>query len=334
MHVHPRATDGNWRKLLAHAIRDPDELCDILDLPDAIRSAAHRAARDFPLVVPRHFIDLIERGNPDDPLLLQFLPLHAETTEHPDASPDPTLDASFCAAPGVLQKYEGRALLVTTQLCAIHCRYCFRRHFAYDTIPIGLDEWKNSLRFISDNPSINEVILSGGDPLCLSDGSLQRLFDHILEFPQVERVRIHTRMPVVLPARITAEFVELLVNRPFQTIVVIHANHPRELSTDCQSAIRKIRDSGAILLNQSVLLKGINDDVNTLARLSESLLQAGVLPYYIHQLDRVQGAMHFEVPVEQGLSLMEQLRKRLPGYAVPRYVQEQPGEPSKTALSS
>jgi EF-P beta-lysylation protein EpmB len=247
---------------------------------------------------------------------------------------DPVGDLDAQRLPGLLQKYAGRVLLVTTGACAVHCRYCFRRHYPYDTAPKTLAAWQPALDEIAGDESISEVILSGGDPLTLRDSLLASLAERLAEIPHLRRLRVHTRLPLMIPERINDELLEWLRGTRLSPVMVIHANHANELTGDAADAVQRIVAAGIPTLNQTVLLRGINDDVETLAALSERLLDLGGLPYYLHQLDRVAGALHFEVPIERGLELIAALRARLPGYAVPRYVQERAGEASKTILET
>lgn len=323
---------GNWRKLLADAVRDPNELCDLLALPEPIRAAARRSARLFPLVAPRGYVARMRPGDSRDPLLLQVLPAMEETLDVPGFSTDPVGDQAAQRAPGLLQKYAGRALLITTGVCAIHCRYCFRRHFPYEDAPRGLEQWRPAIDQIAADPSIEEVLLSGGDPLTLTDDWLARLVDQLAAIGHLRRLRVHTRLPIVIPQRVDSKLLEWMTTGRLQTIVVVHANHPNELDESCSIALRRLVDAGLLVFNQSVLLRGINDAADTLAELCRRLIDLRVVPYYLHQLDRVAGAAHFEVPIERGLQLMHELRQRLPGYAMPKYVREVPGAASKIEL--
>jgi EF-P beta-lysylation protein EpmB len=273
-------------------------------------------------------------GDPHDPLLRQVLPLDAEGASYAGYSKDPVGDCASLVSPGLLHKYQGRVLMVATGACAVHCRYCFRRHFEYDLAPKSLDDWLPALARVERDTSIQEVILSGGDPLTLVDDSLARLTQAIAAIPHVRRLRIHTRLPIIIPERVTPALLRLLRETRLAPVVVIHANHPAELQGDAAGAVHSIVAAGIPTLNQSVLLRGVNDSANVLAELSERLIDLGVMPYYLHQLDRVAGAAHFEVPVAEGLSIMEELRRRLPGYAVPRYVREVAGEAHKLQLSN
>lgn len=317
---------------VASSVRDPDVLIDELRLPDEWRESARRAADLFPLLVPRSFLDRIASDDPDDPLLLQVLPTSHEERTTTGFVADPVGDTAARRAPGLLQKYQGRALLITTGACAVHCRYCFRRSYPYSEEPRRLEDWEPAFAAIESDPSLHEIILSGGDPLMLTDARLAELCRRIAGIPHVARLRIHTRLPIVKPERVTDRLIGLLRDSGPTPIMVVHANHARELVGDCAHALRKLVRAGIPVLNQAVLLRGINDSVNALADLCETLVDLGVMPYYLHQLDRVAGAAHFEVPEETGLQLMDELRRRLPGYAVPRYVRETPGEACKTPV--
>jgi len=323
---------SGWQKSMANAIREPAELLRMLNLPETLLAAAETAARQFPLRVPLPYLKRIEKGNPDDPLLRQILPMSDEMTQNDRGQRDPVGDMAAMASPGVLQKYHGRALLITTGACAINCRYCFRRHFPYnDANPISA-YWPQTLDYLKHNTNVSEIILSGGDPLNLSDTRLAHLISDLAHFDHLHTLRIHTRLPTVLPERVTEGLCNALDSTRLQKVVVLHINHPNEIDDEVMASIQRLRQTGAILLNQSVLLQGVNDDTKTLESLSRRLFNAGILPYYLHQLDPVTGAMHFEVPVERGQLLLEQLQKKLPGYLVPRYVKEIPGSGSKILL--
>lgn len=325
---------GDWRRSLAGAIRDPDELLDRLGLPEGLRQAAHEAAALFPLVVTESYLARMRPGDARDPLLLQVLPLAAELESPPSFTADAVGDVAARRAPGLLHKYPGRVLLIAARECAVHCRYCFRRHYPYAEEPMGLEEWAPALTVLADDPTVQEVILSGGDPLILTDRRLGELLDALESIPHVRRVRIHSRLPIVLPDRIDEGFLKLWQDSSLTPLMVVHANHPAEIVGDCAAALRRLVTSGIPTLNQSVLLRGINDDVEILAELSERLIDLGVIPYYLHQLDRVAGTAHFEVPDAVAVRLLEGLRARLPGYAVPRLVREVPGAASKLPVGA
>jgi EF-P beta-lysylation protein EpmB len=271
-------------------------------------------------------------GDPTDPLLRQVLPLTAEQLPVEGFGPDPVGDQAATRAPGLVQKYAGRALLLVQGACAIHCRYCFRRHYPYADLGASGPRFQGALETITADGTLTEVILSGGDPLLLDDAPLEALLRHLDTIPHLRRLRIHSRLPVVLPERVTEALCHLLGTVRLSVVVVIHANHPRELGEATAGALARLRLAGSTLLNQSVLLRGVNDDVDNLAGLSERLFAQGVVPYYLHQVDPVQGAAHFQVPDSEALALVEQLRARLPGYLVPRLVREVAGEPCKRHL--
>jgi EF-P beta-lysylation protein EpmB len=324
-----------WQKALQACVSDPQVLAAALGLDDAWLADARRAVERFPLRVPPGYLARIRHGDPDDPLLRQVLPLGAELDETPGYVTDPVGDLQSLAGTGVLHKYHGRALLVTTGACAIHCRYCFRREFPYAEQHAGAQQFAGALALIREDASITEVLLSGGDPLTLGNRRLGQLLGDLEQIPHLQRVRVHTRLPVVLPERIDAGFIAMWgAVRRLQRIVVIHANHAQELAgaADVHTALAALRDCGTTLLNQSVLLRGVNDSTAALEALSLALFEAGVLPYYLHLLDPVRGAAHFDVPVAEAQALHAALTARLPGYLVPRLVREVAGAPAKTML--
>jgi EF-P beta-lysylation protein EpmB len=321
----------DWRQSLREAVTDPRELLALLGLPHlAGRLPADDAG--FRLKVPHAFVARMRHGDPDDPLLRQVLPQLAECDEAPGFGDDAVGDLAAMAGHGVLHKYEGRALLIAAGSCAVNCRYCFRRHFPYAEELAAAHAWQEAVTCLAADSSIREVILSGGDPLVLSTQKLTNLTDALRDLPHVIRLRIHSRLPVVLPERIDAELCAWLATLPLQRVMVIHANHPNELDASVGAACARLRDAGATILNQSVLLRGVNDDAGVLAGLSERLFALGVLPYYLHQLDRVRGTAHFEVTDARARDLVDALRDRLPGYLVPRLVREVPGELAKRPL--
>lgn len=322
----------NWQSALAQVVTQPGELLQLVGLGEEWRERAEAAAKAFPLRVPRGFIARMRRGDPADPLLRQVLPLAEELQMVPGFGLDPVGDHAAQQAPGVLHKYIGRVLLTATGACAVHCRYCFRRHFPYEVANASADAWRVALHAIAADSSVTEVILSGGDPLTLSDRRLMEFVQQAAKIPHVLRLRVHSRLPVVLPARITAELCEILTSTRLRPVLVIHANHAQEIDASVQSACNLLTAHSIPLLNQSVLLRGVNDSVAALTDLSEALFTAGVLPYYLHQLDRVQGAAHFEVSDEIARQLHATLHARLPGYLVPRLVREIPGSAGKTPL--
>ncbi len=321
----------DWRQSLREAVTDARELLSLLDLGDLVDKLPPKDA-GFALRVPRGFLMRMRKGDPWDPLLLQVLPQLAECESATDYVTDAVDDLSARVAHGVLHKYDGRALLIAAGSCAVNCRYCFRRHFPYSEEIAAANGWREALAHLRADTSIREAILSGGDPLVLSNAKLAEFGQALADIPHVRTLRIHTRMPVVLPERIDDGFCDWLAGLALRRVIVLHVNHPNEIDHTVRAACARLREAGAMLLNQSVLLRGINADADVLAALSERLFDCGVLPYYLHQLDRVQGAAHFEMPDAQALSLIDALRARLPGYLVPRLVREIPGEASKTPL--
>ena len=321
-----------WREELSRAIRDPRELFRLLELSPRHLSAAIEAHGDFKLLVPRPYLARMTRGNINDPLLAQVLPSGAERVYTPGYTQDPLGETRTNPAPGLIHKYHGRVLLIASPACAVHCRYCFRRHFPYELNQPGRRQWSDALDYIAGDSSISEVILSGGDPLAANDQHLHWLVDKIAVIAHVKRLRVHTRFPVVIPQRIDGACLDWLSGTRLRTVIILHINHPQELDDDVAGAIGKLRARGIDVLNQSVLLRGVNDCAETLCQLSDKLHQAGALPYYLHQLDPVQGAAHFSVSDQRLKQLQEQLMARLPGYLVPRFVREEPGGNSKRLL--
>lgn len=321
-----------WKNAYCDAIKDPIELFNYLDLPTELLPAALHAKQDFPLRVPRGFAARMEKGNRMDPLLLQVLPLMEELNSPAKFVNDPVGDWPAMPSPGLLHKYSGRVLLVASAACAIHCRYCFRRHFSYHESNPASNQWQQSISYITNDRSIKEVILSGGDPLSIADSQLNTLVNQLAEIPHLKCLRIHTRLPVVIPQRITPALVETLGSTRLKAVIVLHINHANEIDHELARSIKQMGKSGATLLNQSVLLHRINDNASTLCALSERLFESGVLPYYLHLLDRVRGAAHFEVSEEDARTIYTRLRQSLPGYLVPKLVREIGGELSKRPI--
>jgi len=326
------AAVAGWHAVMADAVTDLDQLCRTLGLPDA-PAAVREACRAFPLRVPKPYLARIRPGDPLDPLLLQVVPRKEELRPQRGFTTDPVGDKKTTRWPGVLWKYPGRLLIVASQGCAVHCRFCFRRHFRSPSALEDAANWRRLLSHIRREPSIREVILSGGDPLTLDDAQLAGVVEELAAIPHLQRVRIHSRLPIVIPQRVTAELVAWMRNSRLAMILVVHVNHPAEIDGFVANALGRLVDGGVPVLSQSVLLRGVNDRVEVLAELFERLVNLRVMPYYLHQLDRVTGAAHFEVPEHVGVELMRQLRARLPGYAVPRYVRDTAGEPSKRLLA-
>jgi L-lysine 2,3-aminomutase len=321
---------ARWQLEMAAAITSAEALAHTLGLEAGVCDS--RAAAAFKLRVPQSYVRRMRRGDPHDPLLLQVLPSHRENDDSGGFSGDPVGEQSAIRAPGLLKKYAGRALLITTQACAVHCRYCFRREFPYAEQASDAPRWSAALEEIARDDSIEEIILSGGDPLSLGDARLKSLTDALADIPHVRRLRVHTRQPIVLPSRVDSGLIAWIrgVRRPM--VFVLHCNHPNEIDAEVREACGALRATGLTLLNQSVLLRGINDSADVLAALSERLFEAGVLPYYLHLLDKVSGAAHFEVAEATAALLAGQLAARLPGYLVPRLVREVPGAPAKVTL--
>jgi EF-P beta-lysylation protein EpmB len=326
----------SWQRELSAAYRNVDELLAALDLqrPDLVAAGMTLGPNsEFPLLVPDSFLQRMRPGDPHDPLLLQVLPQAVEKVAADGFVTDAVHDQAARRASGMLQKYHGRVLLMASGSCAVHCRYCFRREYPYSHEPHRLPDWEPAVAEIAADSSVSEVIFSGGDPWMLNDGRLAELCRRVDTISHIERIRFHTRLPIVLPSRVTTSLIELLQSLRAQAIVVVHANHAHELDGDCAVALGRLVRSGGPVLNQSVLLRGVNDSVVALEELSRALTKTGIMPYYLHQLDRVSGTSHFEVSVQRGQQLIRELQQRLPGYAVPRYVQEIPGEPHKTLLT-
>jgi EF-P beta-lysylation protein EpmB len=327
-----RHRTSRWQDQLSEAISSPEMLIQALGLDPSLIGPARAAAEKFGLRVPRSYIARMRRGDPNDPLLRQILPIAAEGELAAGYSSDPLGEAAARRAPGLLQKYQGRALLIATSACAVHCRYCFRREFPYSEQSGEGPRFHEALREIARDPSLEEIILSGGDPLSLSDARLTALTHALATIPHIKRLRVHTRQPVVLPARVDAGLTTWLRGLRWPVIFVLHANHPNEIDADVRAACAQLRAAGATLLNQTVLLRSVNDETQTLAELSRVLFEAGVLPYYLHLLDRVAGAAHFDVPEARARQIAGELAASLPGYLVPRLVREVESAASKVVL--
>lgn len=323
----------SWQQQLAEAFTTIEALCAYLRVNPGDLPVSQQAARNFPLKVPLSFAANMAKSNPDDPLLRQVLPVSDELTEFPGFVNDPVGDLEAAVLPGLLHKYHGRVLLINTGACAINCRYCFRRNFPYGEQQLGRQDEQKALDHIRSNPGITEVILSGGDPLALSDARLEFLFTQLAAMPHVKRIRLHSRLPIVLPARITHSFVDLCRQNVKPVVLVVHCNHPNELSAEVNKALKPMKLNGVTLLNQSVLLKGVNDDADILCHLSEKLFYFGILPYYLHQLDKAKGTGHFAVADEVALALITFMQNRLPGYLVPKLVREIAGAQAKQAVN-
>lgn len=326
----------DWQQSMRMAIRSASELRRLLHLPSG-DEATRQAEASFPTFVSREFLSRMEPGNLADPLLRQVLPIQEETEIATGFGADPVGDVAATIAPGLLQKYARRALVITTGVCGVHCRYCFRREFDYSsaskTSEPAHEPWEPALKELAAREEIDEVILSGGDPLTLNDTKLERLFAAVEAIPHVKRLRIHSRMPIVIPQRVTERLVERLRTSRLATWMVVHCNHAAEIDGDVEDAFAKLIDRGIPVLNQAVLLRGVNDSADVLESLCRRLIDLRVQPYYLFQLDRVAGAAHFETDIACGVDLIHQLRERLPGYGVPQFVVENAGQKSKTPLT-
>ena len=327
LHIEPAAPA--WQREMAAAFARPEQLLAFLELDPALAPAAAEASTLFAFKVTRSYAARMRKGDHDDPLLRQVLPLDGELKATPGFGSDPVGDIEAVATPGVLHKYHGRVLLITTAACAINCRYCFRRAFPYNETRLSRREQSLALDYIAGDKTIREVILSGGDPLMLNDRRLEKLIRAIATIPHIRRLRIHSRLPIVLPSRITAELIRCLTATRLDVVLVVHANHANEFDRETGYAFALLQQAGLPLFNQSVLLNEVNDRADILITLSETLFENGIVPYYLHLLDKVAGAAHFDIPLEQAVSLHDMLRQRLPGYLVPRLVREQAGAPYK-----
>jgi EF-P beta-lysylation protein EpmB len=323
---------NDWQCQLSNLITDPHELLEIVQLlpTDPGYQNIVEAGKQFQLRVPRGFAEKIEKGNPQDPLLLQVLPSARELIDNPQFSADPLDEQSSNPIAGLIHKYQSRVLVTLSGQCAINCRYCFRRHFPYGDNRLTGENLKTIIAYIRDNKDLNEVIFSGGDPLSVSNVQISRVLSELKPLEHITRVRFHTRVPVVIPERIDNSLLESFDQYDKRILMVLHSNHPKELDNKFDQAMASLSGCGVALLNQTVLLKGINDDENTLVALSERLFSAGIMPYYLHLLDKVSGASHFDVDENTAIQLHHLLQARLPGYLVPKLVREIAGKPSKT----
>lgn len=322
----------DWQKSLAEAIRDPLELLGLLDLDETKYKKELVLKGKFKQFVTRSYVQKMKKGDWNDPLLKQVLPLKQEERFSIGFVNDPVDDLNAELSLGVLQKYQGRVLLITTGACAVHCRYCFRQHYPYGNSLSNNKNWLETINKLKSDDSIHEVILSGGDPLMLSDERLARMCKGIADIPHIKTLRFHTRIPIFLPERITQSFLSQISALMVQKVMVIHTNHENEVDEVVGQCLQKLHDAGFTLLNQSVLLKGVNDSAEVLIQLSHKLFKYNVLPYYLHQLDKVQGAAHFEVTRQKSIVLHEEMKIQLPGYLVPKLVEEVSGKRSKHSV--
>jgi len=322
----------SWQKELANVVTDPKKLLEMLNIEPKEYLQHFKARKLFPVRVPRPFLEKMKKGDINDPLLKQVMPLSDEFLISPGFITDPLAEHES-KVEGLLHKYKHRVLLIVKAGCAINCRYCFRRHFPYADNSPNKERWQHALDYIENNKEITEVIFSGGDPLMASDDHLAWLIDKIEQISHVKRLRIHTRLPVVIPRRVTATLVALLKNTRLKATMVLHINHGNEIDTALANALEPLREARIPLFNQSVLLKGINDHVDILAELSEKLFDTGIQPYYLHMFDQVQGASHFDVNEQQAVSIAKELMTVLPGFLMPKLVREIAGEANKTPIN-
>ncbi len=324
--------EKSWQKDLRTVITDPKKLLQSLDIDPQAYLEHFSARKLFAVRVPLPFIDRMEKGNFDDPLLKQVMPLSSEFTLTDNYSTDP-LGEHDTVAQGLLHKYKNRVLMIVKSACAVNCRYCFRRHFPYQDNSPNKAKWQEALDYIAKHNEITEVIFSGGDPLMANDDHLQWLVNQIEDIAHIKRLRIHTRLPVVIPNRVTEQLVNLLQTTKLKPTIVFHINHPNEINEDFSSAIELFREAKIPLFNQSVLLKGINDEAKTLVKLSEDLFDNGIQPYYLHLLDAVQGAAHFDISEQNAVKIAQEMMANLPGYLMPKLVREISNEANKTPIN-
>ena len=323
----------SWQDELRESVTDPAQLLKRLELPESLLKGAIAGDALFDLRVPEPYLSRIEKGNPRDPLLLQVLPQQQETQQLPGYTTDPLEENASNPLPGLIHKYTHRVLLILSGACAINCRYCFRRHFAYQDNQLGREQWQAILKYLQEHTEVEEVIFSGGDPLATPDSRLQRMISDLEKIPHLERLRIHTRLPVVIPSRVTPGLISMLASTRLSSVIVLHINHPNEIDEEVNHAANQLRQQNITLLNQSVLLRGINDNATVQKTLSKTLFAAGILPYYLFLFDPVAGAGHFDIPEIEARRLAADMQVSLPGYLMPRLAVEIPGKASKTLLT-
>jgi EF-P beta-lysylation protein EpmB len=323
---------SDWKAELSNCISSIDQLLQLLGLNSKDLNASQIATQEFSIKVPQHYAQLMEYGNPEDPLLKQVLPIEAELKQNPGFNTDPVNESEYNPVAGIVHKYRNRVLMIISPNCAINCRYCFRRHFPYQENRQSKQQWLQALDYLKTRPEINEVIYSGGDPLAANDNFLGWLTQQIESIKHIKRLRIHTRLPVVIPSRVDSQLLDWLGNTRLTPTMVLHINHANEIDAKLCQAVDQLKSAGINMLNQSVLLKGVNDSSQQLIALSEKLFDAGVMPYYLHMLDPVQGASHFDIPVDRAIEIFNQMQAELPGFLLPKLVQERAGETSKSLI--
>ncbi|WP_339718307.1 EF-P beta-lysylation protein EpmB [Marinomonas primoryensis] len=333
--VIPIQTKNNisWSQHLSQALTSLPELVKHLGLSEKLSQQGIEAHQSFKLLVPRPYLSRIEYGNPNDPLLLQILPSAAEMQKVIGYTKDPLEEADHNPQKAIVHKYKRRLLVITTGTCAVNCRYCFRRHFPYGDNQLAQAEWQSVIEYLEKHPEVNEVILSGGDPLMMKDALLADKIRLLEALPQIKRLRIHSRLPVVIPARVCDDMLTWINKSRLDIVMVWHINHANEMDNELAQAAFKLKQAGVTLLNQGVLLKGINDTVDAQVNLSEAVFDAGILPYYMFTLDPVEGAAHFDISIEDAQRLMGKVAAELPGYLVPRLAKEIPGKPAKSVFA-
>lgn len=331
----PIETDSTltWSQHLSKALTSLPELIQHLNLPDAMIKDGVNAQQTFKLLVPRPYLSRIEMGNPTDPILLQILPSAAEMQLVPGYTTDPLEEADHTPQKAIVHKYKRRLLVIAAGTCAVNCRYCFRRHFPYGENQLAQAEWQSVIEYLKQHPEVNEVILSGGDPLMMKDALLADKVRKLEALPQIKRLRIHSRLPVVIPQRVCDDMLAWINSSRLDIIMVWHINHGNEVDEQVIQAAQQLKQAGVTLLNQGVLLKGVNDTVEAQVNLSEAVFNAGLMPYYMFTLDPVEGAAHFDISVEQAQRLMGKVAAELPGYLVPRLAKEIPGKLAKTVFA-
>lgn len=326
-------TTLTWSQHLSRALTSLPELIQQLALPDDMLTEGLAAQAAFKLLVPRPYLSRIEVGNPQDPLLLQILPSAMEMQAVPGYTTDPLAEAEHNPQKAIVHKYKRRLLVIAAGSCAVNCRYCFRRHFPYGENQLAQSEWQSVIDYLVAHPEVNEVIFSGGDPLMMKDALLADKVRKLEALPQIKRIRIHSRLPVVIPQRVCEEMLSWITSSRLDIVMVWHINHANEVDEEVILAATKLKQAGVTLLNQGVLLKGINDTVEAQVALSEAVFKAGLLPYYMFTLDPVEGAAHFDISIEQAQRLMGKVAAELPGYLVPRLAKEIPGKDAKTVFA-